>query len=148
MANPHRGEVDVEIGERKYLLSFSADALAELEDRLGLSIEGIGRLLDDGDKIRVAHWRTMFTCALQDNHEDIDDKAARALFKKLSITDAIRLTGKAYGLALNGLAEYAKGKKAAEAASPPEPGPSNEPTGPASSTPGPTSEDQKRNSGG
>ncbi len=145
MANPHKGEVNVEIGGRKYLLSFSANALAELEQALGMNLAEIGALMRDQARIRVAHWRTMFVLALQDNHEEIEEKAAHALFKKLSIAEAIGKTGNAYEIGFNGMAELAAQKM--EAASPPSPGPSSEPTGPASSTPGPISEDQKPNSG-
>ena len=146
MANPHKGKVEFEIDGKKYLLSFSANALAEMEIALGISMDEVRVLLLDEKRVRIAHWRTMFLCALQDNDENIDEKAARALFKQLDIADAINLIGKAYGVAFKGLAEIAQGA----AASPPEAGPdaSEQPTGPASSTPGVTSEEAKPNSGG
>lgn len=144
MANPHKGEVEFDLAGKKYLLSFSANAVAELEEALDKSVDEIGALLRDAAKVRLAHWRTMFTIALQDNHDDIDEKAAKALFKKLSLADAIQLTGKAYGLAFNGLADLAAG---AAQASPPAPGQSA-PTGPDSSTPGANSARTKASSGG
>lgn len=122
MANPHKGEVEFDLADKKYRLSFSANAIAELEIELDRSVEEIGALLRDTGKVRIAHWRTMFTVALQDNHDDLDAAAARAIFKKLSIAEAIKLTGDAYGLAFNGLAGLAADAEAARA-SPPEPGP-------------------------
>jgi hypothetical protein len=145
MANHHKGKVEIEIDSKKYLLSFSANALAELEIALGISMDEIGALLLDGKKVRIAHWRTMFFQALHDNHDDLDEMAARALFKQIDVADAISLVGKAYGLAFKGLAELAQ---AGKAASPPEAGPGEQPTGPASSTHGTTSEEAKPNSGG
>lgn len=147
MSNPHKGKVDFEIDGKKYQLSFSANALAELEIDLGISMDEIGPLLLDKNKVRIAHWRTMFFHALHDNHDDLNEQSARGLFKQIEVADAIRLVGKAYGLAFKGLAELAA---AGKAASPPEAGPSESepPTGPASSTHGTISEEAKPNSGG
>lgn len=145
MANPHKGKVEFEIDGKKYQLSFSANALAELEIELGIGMDDIGALLTDQKKVRIAHWRTMFFHALHDNHDDVDEKAATALFKQIEVADAISLVGKAYGLAFKGLAELAQARKAA---SPPEAGPGEQLTGPASSMPGTTSEEPKPNSGG
>lgn len=97
MANPHKGQVAFKAGEDSYTLSFSANALAELEDMLGgIGVNEIGALMADPAKIRMTTMRTLFHAALLDNHPDVDGKEAKALFSKVSPTEAVSLIVRAF----------------------------------------------------
>lgn len=149
MANVHKGEVGIDIGDEKYVLSYSADALAECEDAMGLCIDDINALLQDPKRVRIAHYRTMFFHALTDHHDDVDEVKAKSLFKRLSVAEAMKVILKAWGLAFKGLTELAEAKGGEGVANPPQPGAAeSEPTGPVSSTPGASLAEAKTNSGG
>lgn len=114
MANPHKGEVTFPAGEESYTLSFSANALAELEDMLGIGVSEFGELMSDPKKIRMKTMRTIFHAGLLDHHPDVDAKQAAMLFSKVMPTEAVGLIVKAFGLA------FPDGKEAD--ANPPKPG--------------------------
>lgn len=138
MANPHKGEVPFNAGDKEYILSFSANALVETEEALGLDLDEIIQKFA-ASKIKLAQMRVMFWQALRDHHDDISLEDTKKILKHLQPAEMGQLLGKAFALAM---------PKVDDAPSPPEPGEPASGTGPASSTPGPTSEDQKPNSGG
>lgn len=91
MANPHKGEVSFKAGDDEYILSFSANALAELEDKLGMSVVEIGDLMNDPKKLRMKNVRSIFWAGLLDHQPDTDDKKAAAIFSMISFVEAIKL---------------------------------------------------------
>lgn len=99
MANKYKGAVAFEAGEDSYTLSFSANALCELEDKLGVGVNEIGALMGDPEKIRMKTMRTIFWAGLLDHHPETDEKTAAVIFSKLMATEAIGLIIKAFGLA-------------------------------------------------
>lgn len=137
MTNPHKGEVSFKAGDREYVLSFSANALVETEEALGLDLDEIIEKFATS-KIKLAQMRVMFWQALRDHHEEITLDDTKKILKQLAPAEMGQLLGKAFALAM---------PKSDDAPSPPEPGESANGTGPASSTPGATSEDRKPNSG-
>lgn len=79
MANQNRGEVTFPAGDKEYKLSFSVNALCELEDALDMPVAKIGDLLNDPVNLRLSTVRTVIWAALRDHHEDIDIKEAGKL---------------------------------------------------------------------
>lgn len=100
MGNPHKGEVEFKAGEGSYKLSFSADALASLEEALDMNVQEISTLMQDPKRFRVALVRTMFFYGLCDHHDLPDDMMtmdkARGIFKKLLVNEVIDLIGRAF----------------------------------------------------
>jgi hypothetical protein len=109
MANPHRGEVAFKVGERYLKLSFSANALCELEDALDMGIPEVGQLMQAG-RLRVKHARALFWASLRDHHSDIDTLGAGKLMTETGIQKAMD----AVGLALAAALPDAEGEKKGE----------------------------------
>lgn len=76
MANPHRGEVALRIGDADYTLRFSVNALCALEDALDKSAGEIVASLGDGSKVRLKTIRALVWAALLDRHPDMTMQAA------------------------------------------------------------------------
>ena len=99
MANPHKGEVAFTAGDESYTLSYSANALCELEDMLGVGVNEIGAMMADPAKIRMKQMRVVFHAGLLDHHPDMDEKTMKAVFSKLSAGEAVSHIAKAFALA-------------------------------------------------
>lgn len=98
MANPHRGEVEFEAGGKTYKLSYSANALCELEDALGKSVNEIAALMQDTQNFRLSVVRTVFWAGLLDHNDGLDMKGAKAIFKHLDPVGAVELVSRAFSL--------------------------------------------------
>jgi hypothetical protein len=82
MANAIKGEATLEVGERRLLVSFSVDAICQLEERLGQSPKEIGdRIFTDGS---VAFKRTLLWGGLRDHHPEFTEKQAGELILELN----------------------------------------------------------------
>jgi tail tube GTA-gp10-like protein len=138
MSNPHKGEVPFKAGDQEYILSFSANALVETVEALGLDLDELIERFGAG-KIKLTQMRVMFWQGLCDHHENISLDDTKKILKLLQPADMGQLLGKAFALSM---------PKPEDAPSPPEPGGPESGTGPASSTPGLISEEAKPNSGG
>lgn len=83
MANPHLGEVPLTVDGEVYKISFSLNAMCELEDAFGQPLLAVIADLQEAQadprKLRVSVLRTLVWGALQDHHPDIDEKAAGRL---------------------------------------------------------------------
>lgn len=97
MANPHRGEVEISAAGKVYNLRFSANALCDLEEALGMGVSEIAASMGSGMRVSVA--RAVFWCALRDNHPEVDERAAGHVMSDLGIVKAIEAVSKAFGLA-------------------------------------------------
>lgn len=126
MANPNKGEVGFKADGKDYRLRFSADAICNLEDELNLTVNQIGKLMQDPETLRMSMVRTAFCVGLRDAHPEIDADGARAVFKTLKLMTAITLVSKSFSLAFTD--DESEGK----AENPPKPGPDKSGTGPAS----------------
>lgn len=115
MANKHRGEVA--LGD--YTVSFSVNALADLEDLLGKPIPQIAAAMNETDNISMVNVRALLWAGLQDNHE-VDLKTAGRIASDVGISVAMEAVGKAFALAFPDPADVAEaasgaGKKKAPA---------------------------------
>lgn len=99
MANPHRGSVALQVGDRAYTLSFSVNALCELEDHLGKPIAKIADGLNDPANVRMSVVRALLWAGLRDHHDEIDLKAAGLIASDAGIPAVMEAIGKAFSLA-------------------------------------------------
>ena len=99
MANQNRGEVALSVGDQSYKLSFSVNALCELEDALDMPVSKIAELLNDGANLRLSIVRTVIWAALQDHHEGIELKQAGMIATEGGIPTVMNKIGEAFQLA-------------------------------------------------
>jgi hypothetical protein len=130
MANPHkRGEVEFEVDGKPHIMSFSVDALAELEEALGgKSINEIGAQIQNPATFKVGILRMVFWAGLLDSHEgQITLDESRKIFRRMKLGDVVDVVGRAFALA------FPEAAKDAAPASPQQPdGAAASGTGPAS----------------
>jgi hypothetical protein len=70
MANPLRGEVDLQVGEKTYTLRLSINAIAEVETLLDKGINEILSTLDP-QNARIGTLRAILWASLQEHHPEI-----------------------------------------------------------------------------
>lgn len=116
MANPHRGSVALQVGDRAYTLSFSVNALCELEDHLDQPVARIAGALNKPDEIRIGTVRALVWAALRDHHEEMTIKDAGALATEAGVPAVMDAIGKAFKLAFPEAQGKANPQKAAKAA--------------------------------
>ena len=99
MANPHRGDVTVSVGDDEYTFSFSINALCELEDRLGKPVSHIVKALGDPDNIRITDVRALVWAAMLDHQEDITLKEAGKVASDVGFKTCLLQVGAALEIA-------------------------------------------------
>lgn len=100
MANPFKGEVPLTVGADTYTLSFSANALCELEDALDKPLDEIIEMLRNAATVRLSTMRVMFWQALRDHHPDMTLEDTKAILRQVSPKDMGGLIGRAFSLAM------------------------------------------------
>lgn len=99
MANPNRGEVALKVGDLEYKLSFSINAICELEDALDMPVAKVAEALNDSANIRMSMIRTVVWAALRDRHEAVTIKEAGQIATDAGIPFVMEAIGKAFALA-------------------------------------------------
>jgi len=99
MANPHRGSVALQVGDRAYTLSFSVNALCELEDLLGQPVAQIALSLNDPGNVRMSTVRALVWAALRDHHDETALKEAGQIATEAGVPACMEAIGKAFKLA-------------------------------------------------
>lgn len=99
MANPHRGEVALKVGDLDYTLSFSINAICELEDALDMPVAKIADMMNDSSNLRMSLIRTVVWAALGDHHEGITPKEAGQIATQAGIPTVMEAIGEAFTLA-------------------------------------------------
>lgn len=56
MANKHRGQVEIKLGENTYRLRYTLNSLAELEDRLGVPLTELSNISMGMKTVRTLLW--------------------------------------------------------------------------------------------
>lgn len=79
MTNPHKGEVEIEVGEARYRLRFSIDAICHLEEATGMSFALLAVKLSNPATQSVSLVRQVLHAGLSEAHPEIDLKAAGEL---------------------------------------------------------------------
>lgn len=92
MANPERGEVDLEIDGKTYTLRWGLNQMAVLQDRLGLDdFQAVVKIVDDvvqGRIGRLSVARTVFWSAFQEHHPEITENHALDLLERFGMANA------------------------------------------------------------
>ncbi|RVI93685.1 hypothetical protein CN186_15745 [Sinorhizobium medicae] len=112
MANPHRGSVAFNVGDRAYTLSFSINAICELEELLGQPVPQIAATLNKPEDIRMTTVRALIWAALRDYHEEADLKEAGAIASEAGMPAVMEAIGRAFQLAFPEAADNANPRKA------------------------------------
>lgn len=99
MANSHRGEVSFECEGQNYILSFTTNALCELEDALNLGIAEISEILSDPKRLRMKYVRAVIWAGLTDKHPQITIKEAGLIVGVIGLQKAIDLMSRGFSLA-------------------------------------------------
>lgn len=99
MANPARGSVALQAGDTAYTVSFSINALCELEEAFGVSVQKIGSLFDDPDNVSMKNVRKLVMCGLHDHHEGIDEREAGKIATEAGLQTCMDAISKAFQLA-------------------------------------------------
>lgn len=95
MANPHRGQVPLQVGGTTYTLCLSANALCELEDYTGETVGAITEKLN-GSSVGMKTIRALVWAALQDHHPEVDIKAAGNIITLAGMNACMEAIGKAF----------------------------------------------------
>lgn len=94
MANKHKGHVAIEACGETFTLSFSINALCELEEKLDLPVAEIAKTLGAG--VRLTFLRTVFWAGLQDHHPGLDEKKVGAILTDVGLTNLPPLLTEAF----------------------------------------------------
>ncbi|ODA67674.1 hypothetical protein A7A08_01709 [Methyloligella halotolerans] len=99
MANPHRGGVPLKAGDTTYTLSFSHNALCELEDALDQSIAAIIDSFGSGD-LDMRRLRTLVWAGLRDHHKEMGLEDAGDVASAAGLEATAAAIGEAFQLAM------------------------------------------------
>lgn len=99
MANPARGSVAFQVGERAYTMSFSVNALCELEELLGMPVAQIAAGMEKAENVRMSTVRALVWAGLRDHHGDLQLKDAGEIATEAGIPACMEAVGKAFALA-------------------------------------------------
>ena len=91
-----RGAVSFEADGKTYTLSYSVNALIELEEAMGMSAMQIPGLFRDGSGIQLKHIRLLFWAGLRDHHADVTIAEAGEMMRAVGLNKAAQLIGKAF----------------------------------------------------
>lgn len=103
MANKFKGEVEfTSRDDKKYILSFSANALCELEEVVGMSLDDVvAKLQSDTDKMKLSEIRKIFWAGLLDHQPDVSIEDTKRILSGISPKDMGELVGKAFRLSMS-----------------------------------------------
>ncbi len=113
MANPNRGAVKLLAAGTTYNLSFSVNAICELEEELDKPIAEIIASIQKPDQLRMVSVRALVWAALRDHHEDLAIKEAGLIVTDAGFQVAIEKVGEAIRLAFPEAKGKANPRKAA-----------------------------------
>ena len=99
MANPHRGQVDIKAGDRTFTLSFSINAMCELEDLMGEPIARIAQGLGDAGSVKISTVRALVWAALRDKHPEVTLEGAGDIIADAGVNGVMEAIGRAFAMA-------------------------------------------------
>lgn len=100
MANPHKGEVTLTVGNVVYTLTFNANVLCSIEQQLGKGIVGIYKELFDMEGMSITAARAALYCALKKQHPKITlDQAGDMIIDAGGMAKVLPLIGEGMRLA-------------------------------------------------
>ncbi len=99
MTNSQRGSVALQAGDKAYAISFSVNALCELEDVFGIPAPKMDSLFADEQSTSMKDVRKLIMVGLHDHHPDVDEKQAGMIATQAGIPSCMEAIGKAFALA-------------------------------------------------
>jgi hypothetical protein len=99
MANPHRGEVDLIVGDRTYVLRMSINEIAQLESLLDKGVQEISAILGNDQDVRIGAWRAALWASLQANHKGLTLEDAGDIMGEAGMPEVMAKVGEALQLA-------------------------------------------------
>lgn len=99
MANPVKGEVAFEALGKRYVLSYSVNALCQLEEEIGESVIALSAKMQAGEGASIRMIRSIFRAGLLDNQGEITEKEAGDIMTEIGVAEASGLVEKAFALA-------------------------------------------------
>lgn len=106
MANPHRGEVELKAGEKTYTLVYTINALCELEEETGKSVDLLIAEINT-DKPKLSAIRALFWAGLRTHHKMTVEEAGEVMQAAGPVLAAVS-SQKAVALAFSPADEAAK----------------------------------------
>lgn len=94
-ANPLKGETELVVGKKTYILALQANELCALEKLEDVGLEQIQSWFNDRSKLRVTNFRSVLWAALQRHHSDVDLIAAGNIMSEAGVTATIQKLGEA-----------------------------------------------------
>lgn len=113
MANPHRGSVALQAGDQAYTLSFSVNAICELEAELDKPVAEIIAAIQDPRQLRLSTVRALVWAGLRDHHPDLTVQDAGTMITDAGIQNVVEKVGEAFRLAFPEAKAKANPRKAA-----------------------------------
>lgn len=98
MANAQKGEVSFEALGQSWTIKLGTNAMCEIEDRTGMSINKIGDKLN-GDGFTMKLMRTVFVCGMLDHHEGITDRDVGNILDDIGFEQASDVMQRAFVIA-------------------------------------------------
>ena len=100
MANPHKGEVELKAGDKRYILRFSIDAICALEEATGKSFPVLAVEMSDPAKFTVSLVRQILFAGLTTEHPDITlREAGEIILEAGGLIEVMGKVGEAFELA-------------------------------------------------
>lgn len=99
MGNPTRGTVTFEADGTTYSLSYSVNALCELEEAAGEGVTQIAARMSDPQGLRLAMVRNLFWAGLRDHHPEVTVAETGRLMDAVGMSAAGELVARAFVLA-------------------------------------------------
>ena len=92
MANPHRGELVVQMGEKVFKTRLNFDLMAKIESRTGQSVLSIANTLSQG-QTPLTHLSIVLHAAIKGGGNDVSEKDIDNIIWDAGIVDAMRVVG-------------------------------------------------------
>ena len=99
MANAQRGEVALDVDGKTYVFRFSVNAICELEEALGSSVNTIAGQLSDMSAVKMKTVRALVWAALRDNHSEMTITDAGELISDAGVAAVMESVGLAFARA-------------------------------------------------
>jgi GTPase len=76
MANPLRGEVELQTPDKTYTMRMSINAIVSIEDHFDKGINQVSDMLADPSSMRIGHLRSIIMHTLREHHPEVDETTA------------------------------------------------------------------------
>lgn len=95
MANIQKGEVSFKALEKDWTIKLGTNAMCEIEDATGLSINDIGNKLN-GESFNMKLMRTVFVSGMIEFHADIDERTVGNVIDDIGFDEAAKIMERAF----------------------------------------------------